>query len=57
MNRSLNRVIIVDVDKEAVKYQPENAVVMEKWNGDISDKTLWDLVLFLQSKRRGSQGV
>lgn len=50
MNRPLNRVIVVDTSKDAVKFQPENAIILDKWTGDISDKTLWDLSRFLQSK-------
>ena len=41
---------MVDVNKDAVKYQPENAIVLERWTGDIHDRTLWDLIPFLQSK-------
>ena len=50
LNRSLNRVIVVDTKKEAVKFHPENAIILKKWNGDISDRTLWDLIPFLQSE-------
>lgn len=49
MNRPLNRVIVVDTKKEAVKFHPENAIILDKWTGDISDRTLWDLLPFLQS--------
>lgn len=50
MNRSLNRVIVVDTNKDAVKFHPENAVILDKWTGDINDRTLWDLIPFLQSE-------
>ena len=49
LNRSLNRVIVVDTNKEAVKFHPENAIILDKWTGDIADKSLWDLIRFLQS--------
>ncbi len=42
--------IIVDTNKEAVKFHPENAVILKKWSGDINDRTMWDLISFLQSK-------
>lgn len=50
LNRSLNRVIVVDTNKEAVKFHPENAIILDKWTGDIKDRTLWDLIKFLQSE-------
>ncbi len=57
LNRSLNRVIVVDTNKDAVKLHPENAIILDKWNGDITDRTLWDLISFLQSKLPLTIGV
>ena len=50
LNRSLNRVIIIDTDSTSVKYQPENSVILDKWTGDIYDTALSDLVPFLLSE-------
>lgn len=41
---------MVDTNKDAVKFHPENSIILEKWTGDIKDRTLWDLIQFLQSK-------
>ena len=49
LNRPLTKVIIVDTDRKSVKFHPENSIVLDKWTGDVEDKTLWDLIPFLQS--------
>lgn len=49
LNRSLNRVIIIDTDPASVKLQQENSIVLNKWTGDIYDNSLNDLASFLLS--------
>jgi len=49
LNRPLTKVIIVDTDPKSVKFHPENSIILDKWTGDIHDRTLWDLIPFLQS--------
>lgn len=49
LNRSLNRVIIIDTDPASVKLQQENSIVLNKWTGDIYDNSLNDLAAFLLS--------
>ena len=43
---------MVDTNKESVKFHSENALILDKWTGDVHDKTLWDLIHFLQSMYR-----
>ena len=50
LNRPLTKVIVIDTDSKSVKFQPENSIVLDKWTGDILDRTLLDLVPFLQSE-------
>ena len=50
LNRPLSKVVIIDTDSKSVQLQPENSIILDKWKGDVSDKTLWDLVPLLQSK-------
>lgn len=51
LNRPLSKVVIVDTDPETVRLQPENSIILDKWTGDINDKSLWKLITFLQSKQ------
>jgi import inner membrane translocase subunit TIM50 len=48
LNRPLRKVIIIDTDPHHVKHQPENAIVLPKWNGDPNDQTLVQLIPFLE---------
>ena len=41
---------MVDTDPKSVKYHLDNTIILDKWTGDIHDKTLWDLVPLLVSK-------
>ncbi|ORY80438.1 HAD-like domain-containing protein [Protomyces lactucae-debilis] len=35
MNRALERVILMDTNKDAASAQPENAIILEPWKGDV----------------------
>ena len=48
MNRDLSKVIIIDTNKEHVRKQPENAIVLNAWKGDSNDKDLVGLIPFLE---------
>ena len=50
LNRDESRIIIIDVDNESVKLQPQNALVLNKWSGEDDDRKLVDLAHFLKSK-------
>ena len=41
---------MIDCDEKAPSENIRNAVILKKWEGDPSDKTLFDLIPFLQSK-------
>ncbi|PSK39288.1 hypothetical protein C7M61_001895 [Candidozyma pseudohaemuli] len=47
LNRDLNKTVAVEVDKDAVSMQPENAIMLKPWNGE-SDTTLVDLIPLLE---------
>lgn len=47
LNRDLSKVLIIDVDEDSIKLQPENAIKLEKWNGK-ADDTLIRLIPFLE---------
>lgn len=53
LNRDLSKVIVVDWNPHATKFHPENAFNIQRWDGDDSDTTLFDLAAFLKSKAIG----
>ena len=50
LNRDLSKVIMIDCDEKAPKDNLRNAIILKKWEGDPTDRTLLDLIPFLQSK-------
>lgn len=48
LNRDLSKVIIIDSQAKHVRKQPENAIVLDPWKGDRSDKELVSLIPFLE---------
>ncbi|CAK7202880.1 mitochondrial inner membrane protein required for protein import [Sporothrix eucalyptigena] len=48
LNRDLSKVIIIDTSASHVRAQPENAIVLPKWEGDPKDKDLVALIPFLE---------
>ncbi|XP_050350280.1 mitochondrial import inner membrane translocase subunit TIM50-C-like isoform X1 [Nymphalis io] len=49
LNRDLSKVIVVDWNKMATKFQPENALILNKWKGADDDTALLDLANLLQT--------
>lgn len=49
LNRDLRKVIIVDTNSVSYSYQPDNAVAIKPWNGDLNDTELIDLIPFLEA--------
>ena len=41
---------MIDCDEKAPKDNIRNAIILKKWEGDPTDRTLFDLIPFLQSK-------
>ncbi|OJJ51267.1 hypothetical protein ASPZODRAFT_87432 [Penicilliopsis zonata CBS 506.65] len=48
LNRDLSKVILIDTKEEHARLQPDNAIILDKWNGDPKDKTLVALIPFLE---------
>ncbi|CAH2087669.1 unnamed protein product [Euphydryas editha] len=49
LNRDLSKVIVVDWNKMATKFQPDNALILKKWKGADDDTALLDLANLLQT--------
>lgn len=48
LNRDLSKVIMIDTVAAHAKMQPENAIILPKWKGDLQDKELVSLIPFLE---------
>ncbi|XP_026325956.1 mitochondrial import inner membrane translocase subunit TIM50-C isoform X2 [Hyposmocoma kahamanoa] len=49
LNRDLSKVIVVDWNKQATKFHPQNALILKKWKGADDDTALLDLANLLQT--------
>ena len=47
LNRDLKKVIVIDWNKDSTQDNPDNALTLPKWNGDMSDRSLFGLAQFL----------
>lgn len=48
LNRDLSKVILIDTKPHHAKKQPENAIILKPWTGDVKDKELVSLIPFLE---------
>jgi len=48
LNRDLKKVIVVDWNPKTIEENPENALILPKWSGEIGDRSLISLAQFLQ---------
>lgn len=48
LNRDLSKVILLDVHPEHASAQPENTIIMPKWDGKPGDKSLIAMIPFLE---------
>ncbi|GHJ88706.1 hypothetical protein NliqN6_5108 [Naganishia liquefaciens] len=49
LNRDLSKVILLDTNPEHAALQPENCIIMPKWEGQAGDHGLVDYIPFLES--------
>jgi len=47
LNRDLKKVIVIDWNKDHIQSNPDNALILEKWEGDNSDRALIGLAQLL----------
>lgn len=48
LNRDLSKVILLDTHPEHASAQPENAIIVPKWEGDAKDRGLVAMIPFLE---------
>jgi len=51
LNRDLSKVIIIDLNKDAFKFNPENGFKLKAWKGEEDDVVLGELADFLRGKQ------
>lgn len=49
MNRPLQDIIYIDFSDEKVEFHKENALILPRWEGDPSDRELYDIMPFLEN--------
>ncbi|XP_053214960.1 mitochondrial import inner membrane translocase subunit TIM50-C-like [Panonychus citri] len=49
LNRDLSKVIMIDWEKDACSLNPENCLILNKYEGEDPDRTLFELALFLRT--------
>lgn len=50
MNRDLKEIIYVDFDENKCEFHKDNVLVLPFWEGEPSDRELYDIMPFLESK-------
>lgn len=48
LNRDLSKVVLLDTNPDHASLQPENAIIIPKWDGTPGDKGLIDMIPFLE---------
>ena len=49
INRDMSKVIVIDTEKAKVSPNAENALVIPPWDGNMADRSLYDLAMFLKT--------
>lgn len=50
LNRPLKDIVYIDFSDDAVEYHKDNCILIPKFDGDLDDRSLIDLVPFLERK-------
>lgn len=50
LNRDLSKVVLLDAHPEHASAQPENSIILPKWEGDAKDRGLVAMIPFLECK-------
>ena len=49
LGRPIKEVVYIDHTDEVVPYHSENTILLPEWNGDADDRSLYDIIPFLES--------
>ena len=50
LNRPIKEIVYIDFNDDAVEFHKSNAIIIPKFEGDLDDRSLVDLVPFLERK-------
>ena len=50
LNRPLKEIIYLDFEDDSVEFHKDNAILIPKFDGDLDDRALIDLIPFLERK-------
>ena len=49
MNRPIKEIVYIDFNDEKVEFHKDNCIILPRWEGDRSDRELYDILPFLES--------
>jgi import inner membrane translocase subunit TIM50 len=49
MNRDLKDIIYIDFSDEKCEFQKDNVLILPRWEGDMNDRELYDIMPFLEN--------
>jgi TFIIF-interacting CTD phosphatase-like protein len=49
LGRPIKEVVYIDHTDDVVPYHTENTILLPEWNGDADDRSLYDIIPFLES--------
>jgi TFIIF-interacting CTD phosphatase-like protein len=50
LGRPVKEVVYIDYTDDVVPYHTENTILLPEWDGDGNDRSLYDIIPFLESK-------
>ena len=50
LNRPIKDVVYIDFTDESVAFHKDNCIILPKFEGDLNDRDLFDLIPFLERK-------
>ena len=48
LNRDLKKVLVIEINPEKIAYQKENGIFLKEFTGNKEDKSLFELLPFLE---------
>jgi import inner membrane translocase subunit TIM50 len=49
MNRDIKDIVYIDFSDEKVEFHKENCIILPRWEGDIQDREIYDIMPFLEN--------
>ena len=49
LNRDIKDIVYIDFSDEKTEFHPENVIILPRWEGDLNDRELYDIIPFLDN--------